>query len=371
MKILIYNWRDLKHEWAGGSEVYIFELAKRWVNMGHEVTFFCGQNVSNNLKEEEVVGKIRIYRRGNKFTLYFWGAYYYLTKFHGQFDVIVDVENGTPFFTPLFSRTPKVCLVHHVHGSQFFYEFPFPLSYIGFLIERYLFPIFYKNVPIIAVSNTTKNKLAKLGFQRSNIAVVHNAVKSIKKTGFSQTRFSHPTFVYLGRIKKYKRVDMLVRIMPEILKKVPNANLIIAGWGTEASTITDISMRSAVRKRVKIMGPVSESEKKYLLSKSWIFVNPSIGEGWGLSVIEANLYGTPAIAFRVPGLSESIKDKETGLLAENEKDLVSKILFVLMNQQERERLSKNAFLWAKQFNWDESAIKSSHILKKAQRRQNA
>ena len=49
MNILILNWRDLKHSWAGGGEIYIFEQAKRWVKMGHSVTLFCGNDVEKIL----------------------------------------------------------------------------------------------------------------------------------------------------------------------------------------------------------------------------------------------------------------------------------------------------------------------------------
>src|SRR3989304_9512460 len=122
----------------------------------------------------------------------------------------------------------------------------------------------------------------------------------------------HPTILYLGRIKKYKRVDLLVKVFPKIIESVADARLIIAGWGTEASMITDLVMRSPLRRKISLMGPVSTQEKKELLTRSSVFVNPSIGEGWGLAVIEANLYGTPAVSFRVRGLSESIKHGITG-----------------------------------------------------------
>jgi len=334
MRILIFNWRDIKHEWAGGSETYIFELAKRWAKTGHSVTLFCGQDVRDKLPDEENILGIHVIRKGTRYSLYFWAFYYYVSKFRGNFDLLIDVENGIPFFTPLFSRMPKICIVHHVHNKQFFYEFPFPLSYVGFFAEQYIFPIFYRKLPVIAVSKTTKNELAKLGFNKARISVIYNGANGKGKEKKSTSgKFTHPTILYLGRIKKYKRVDMLIKIMPEVLKHVPNANMLIAGWGTEASSVIDMSMRSIGRRKVKIIGPVSEAEKKYLLSKAWVFVNPSIGEGWGISVIEANLHGTPAIAFKVAGLSESIQDNKTGLLVKSEKELVEKIIYILKNRK--------------------------------------
>lgn len=365
MRILVFNWRDLKHIWAGGGEVYIFENASRWVKMGHEVIIFCGQDVVKDLPSYEEINGIKIYRKGGRYTLYLWAIWYYFTRLRKNADIIVDVENGIPFFTPLFSRKPKVCIVHHVHGKQFFYELPFPHNYIGFFIERIIFPIVYRNTSLIAVSLTTKKELMKMGFSNKKIEIVYNGLNGIKNRKKENViKYLNPTILYLGRIKKYKRVDLLVNIFPKILKKIPNSRLIIAGWGTEALNITDLIMRNDLRRRIILRGPVSNTEKKLLLSKSWVFVNPSIGEGWSIAVIEANYHGTPAIAFKVPGLTESIKHGETGLLGKDENDLIDKICLFLTNHTLREKLSRNAKIWAASFSWDRSAKKTITVIER-------
>lgn len=368
MRILIFNWRDLKHSWSGGGEIYIFEQASRWVKMGHEVTILCGQDEEKNLPFFEVIDGIKIYRKGGRYSLYFWTAWYYLMHFRNKSDVVIDVVNGIPFFTPLFCRVPKICYVYHVHGKQFFYEFTAPFNYIGYVIEKYIFPLFYKYIPIIAISETTKKQLVDIGFNKNKITVVYcgiNGYHHVTKTPVK--KFSNPTILYLGRIKKYKRVDLLIKLLPEIVKKVSNVRLIIAGWGTEASNVVDLAMKSPLRRKITVMGPVSSEEKKTLLSKSWIFVNPSIGEGWSIAVIEANLHGTPAIGFNVSGLTESIKNGKTGLLAQNEEDMTQKICETLMNSDLREKLSGNALNWAQDFSWDKSAKESLTILNKIRR----
>lgn len=363
MNILIYNWRDTRHEWAGGGEVYVFELAKRWVKMGHTVNLFCGQDIRENLQEEEIIDGIKVFRKGGRYGLYLWAVWYYFKKFRKETDIIVDVQNGIPFFSVLYSLRPTLSIVYHVHGKQFFLELPFPINVIGYLIEKYIFPIIYKGTKIISISQTTKNDLVSLGFASKNISVVYCGTYDKKNKHTNNVlKFSQPTILYLGRIKKYKRVDMLVRIMPEILRKVKNARLLIAGWGTEASSIADMSMRSISRRKVKIIGPVSEYEKKRLLSRAWVFVNPSIGEGWSISVIEANLYGTPAVAFNVAGLSESIRHGKTGFLVEDENDLVEKICHVLNNSKTRKFLSINAQERARDFSWDNAAKQSINII---------
>lgn len=358
MKILIFNWRDLKHSWSGGGEIYIFEQAKRWVKLGHSVTLFCGEDIEKKLPESEFIDGIKIFRKGSRYTVYLWAFWYYFTKLKGKYDLLIDVVNGIPFFTPFYSRLPKLGYVYHVHESQFFYELPFPISYIGYFIEKYLFPAVYLRTKIIAISQTTKNQLIKYGFSRNNIRIVYCGINGNVKSSNHQSKFTHPTLLYLGRIKKYKRVDLLVDLFPKIIERVPDARLIIAGWGTEASKVTDTIMKSPLRRKISLMGPVSPSEKRALLSKSWIFINPSIGEGWSIAVIEANLYGTPAVSFEVPGLAESIQSGKTGFLAKDEDDLIEKICKILNNKKLRDRLSHNALLWANNFDWDKTAKKS-------------
>ena len=288
--------------------------------------------------------------------------WYYISRLGKTCDIVVDVQNGIPFFTVLYSRKPKIAVVYHIHDQQFFIELPFPYDWIGYITEKYVFPFLYKGIHIQIISKTTKNDVLKRGIDPRHVHVVYCGINgnSVAKTSYS--KFAPPTILYLGRIKKYKRVETLVHILPAILKRVPSVHLMIAGWGTEASSVTDLSMRSSMRKRIHIIGPVSESEKKRLLQKSWVFVNPSMNEGWGISVIEANLYGTPAVAFRVQGLSESILHGKTGLLANNENEFIDYIVQLLSDKKLRDTLGVNAKRRAIEFSWDKAACESLELL---------
>ena len=364
MNILILNWRDIKHSWAGGSELYVHELAKRWTKDGNKVTLFSGQDISGDLPEREIIDGISIVRKGGRFSVYIWAMIYYLREFKKNADLIVDVENGIPFFTPFYSRKRKICLVYHVHADQWFYELPFPLNSIGYFLEKRIFPITYRNIPIMAISKSTKKALVKLGFSEKNITIVEPGV-SMKNSNIEKiNKYKTPTLIYLGRIKKYKRIDLLIEVFTEVLKKIPNAQLIIAGWGSEAPLVTDVVMRSKTRRKIHIFGPVTESEKKTLLAKSWVFVSPSLHEGWGISIIETNLLKTPTVSFNVPGLSDSIKNGYNGFVCEDKKDMVNVLNKLLTDREKREELSSNARIWAQQFTWERAAKLSLKVLHK-------
>jgi len=363
MNILIFNWRDIKHSWAGGSELYIHELAKRWKKAGHTITMFAAQDPNQKLPDREVIDGITTIRKGGRLSVYFWAPYMYLTQLRKNTDIIVDIENGIPFFTPLFSMKKKIALVYHVHGVQFFYELYFPLNIIGFLLERYIFPLLYSNVPLIAISKSTREELIKLGFHKSKISIITPGLQ-YGPFSKSKAKYKKPTILYLGRIKKYKRLDLLIDAFLEILKKIPNAKLIVAGWGTEAPQIIDIIMKNGFRRNVELLGPVSENEKRTLLQKAWIMVNPSLHEGWGITVTEANYYATPAVAFHVPGLSDSIKNNITGFLCKNNKEFVDKIVLLMQRKSLREKMGKEAHKWAKMLTWDNASKDSIALIKK-------
>ena len=94
MKILIFNWKDIKHPYYGGAEVNIHEQAKRWIKLGHEVTQFSPK--FENSKSREVIDGVEIIRGGGRFNVYIVAFFEYLFKLRKKSDVIIDIENGIP-----------------------------------------------------------------------------------------------------------------------------------------------------------------------------------------------------------------------------------------------------------------------------------
>jgi hypothetical protein len=78
-RILVFNWRDTTHLFAGGAETYIHELARRWVEAGHEVTQFSG-NDGKQSREDSIDG-VRVIRRGGFYFVYVWAFFYYMFRF--------------------------------------------------------------------------------------------------------------------------------------------------------------------------------------------------------------------------------------------------------------------------------------------------
>lgn len=359
--ILILNWRDTKHVWAGGAEVYVQEVAKRWVEAGNNVTIFCGWD--GKCPREEKIDGVNIIRRGGFYSVYPLAALYYLIRFKSIFDVIVDCENGIPFFSPLYSDIPKLLLIHHVHQEVFRKHLPFPLSNIALFLESYLMPQVYRDTQIVTISQSSKEDILKRGWGNGRDVWVVNPGISLQGSDF-YPKTPHPSFIYLGRLKAYKNVDIAIKAFAKLIYKYPEARLTIAGFGETFSDLVRLAKSLGLGNSVIFAGKVNEEEKQKLLSQSWASLQPSLFEGWGITVIEANACGTTVIASDVKGLRDSVRDGLTGYLVEpkNPAILAEAMEYLITNPSERERLEENGIYWSNYFSWDKSAWEFLNII---------
>ncbi|HUI63552.1 MAG TPA: glycosyltransferase, partial [Bacteroidota bacterium] len=161
-----------------------------------------------------------------------------------------------------------------------------------------------------------------------------------------------------------KSVDHFIQALPVVLTDMPDLKAIIAGDGDDLSRLKRIASELGIQRSVEFTGRLTEEEKVRLLRSLWFTVNTSSKEGWGLTVVEANACGTPAIAADVPGLRDAVKDEETGLLYPygDIAALSQKILWLLKHPDDRRRLIANALLWAATFDWEHAADKTLAFL---------
>ncbi len=361
MRILVFNWRDIRHPEAGGAEINIQEQAKRWVADGHQVTMFTARPRGQAYRDK--IDGMTIYRCGGRFGVYVYAVAAYLALLRWHADVILDIENGIPFFTPLYSRKPKVLLMHHLHQDQFLVEMGKVTGRFGRFMERVLVPLLYKRYAIAAVSRSTaQRKRDSLWHGHDlDIKVIYNGIDhSFYVPG--KEKSEKPTILYLGRIKRYKRLPRLIALLPELLRKVPSAELIIAGDGDAMEEVRAQVNGSDISGAVRIVGRVTEEAKLRLLQEAWVMATPSMNEGWGVTVIEANACGTPGVAFRVAGLDEAIVEGQTGFLCDDDRSFEEALVRVLSDSGLRERLSLGAIDWAAKFDWDTTARQTLEIL---------
>jgi glycosyltransferase involved in cell wall biosynthesis len=349
-KILWFNWRCWLNPDMGGAEVFTHEVAKRWTAMGHEVTLFTSK--FPGCRNEETIDGVRIVRAGGRFNVYRQAKKIYSERFAKErFDIVIDEVNTRPFFAQKFVKNNEkvVALIHQLAREFWFYETPFPISYFGYYFFENRWLKQYINVQTVTVSESTKNDLVALGFNKVSIVPEGLNFKALKVI---PEKNATPVVAFSGRLKRAKRPDHALKAFAIIKRKIPDAELWIFGDGPLRKKLQKTTGRG-----VKFFGQINNSARRRLLAKSWMLVVPGLREGWGLNIVEANGLGVPSVAYNVPGLKDSVKNQETGLLAEsgNIGELAEKIADLLKNPSKRQELSLNALDYAREFDWDITA----------------
>jgi len=354
LRILILNWRDIRHPQAGGAERYLHEIARRLVARGHSVAWLTSG--FPGAARSEVIDGISITRTGNAFSVYLAVPLEYLRSCVDRFDLIIDSENGIPFFSPMFSLKAKLCVMYHVHREVFLTQLRPPLSWLLAWIETSVMPFIYRNVTFVTISENTRDAMLSLRLSRRPIFVVPSGVDPALTPGPKSPR---PTIVYLGRLKPYKRIDLLLRAFARVRRRLPDARLRIAGRGEDEARLRELAGQLELGEAITFEGFVDEARKRTLLQEAWIYATASLVEGWGISVIEANACGTPAVAFDVPGLREAIVDGVSGVVVPGAgalaDDLADALTAILTDTSRRDTLIRGAVERAATFSWDAAA----------------
>ena len=342
----------------GGAEVFTREVLKRWAESGHDITLFASKFEGSH--DEEVVDGVRIVRQGGKFTVYWKAKKFYAEYFSKErHDVIIDEINTRPFLTPKFVRNGEsiVALIHQLAREYWFLETRFPISFLGyyFFEERWLRN--YAKIPTVTVSNSTKKDLVDLGFERVFVVGEGLNFKPLQKLAEKEC---YPVIVFAGRLKKAKRPDHAIKAFKIVRRTVPNAELWIIGDGYFRDKLMEI-----VCEGVRFFGFLSNEERRNLTKKAWVLVNPSVREGFGLNVVEANALGVPCLAYDVAGLRDAVIDSETGLLVKSGdvEALAEAVVQVLTSDVLRIRLSEKALAYSRSFSWDNVADEFMNVVR--------
>jgi glycosyltransferase involved in cell wall biosynthesis len=356
MRILWYNWRDIKHPDAGGAEVFTQEVMRRLTKKGYDITLFT-ERFSNGLQLEYIDG-VRILREGGKYSVYSKARKYY-SKHKNCYDFIIDEMNARPFLTPKFVKEkPILALCHHVSLEAWSLELPFPLGHIGYYYFHRRGLSHYRNVPTVTVSESSKKNLEKIGLKK--IFVVPEGV-SVSSLDEVPQKGHSPIIAFVGRLKRNKLPDHAVQAFAIIKKIIPDAKMWIMGDGYMRKKLEKMGNSS-----ITFYGRVEEDLKYKLLSQAHLVLVPGVHEGWGLVVTESNAMGTPAIAYNVPGLRDSVRDDETGILVKQNSPgcLAEAAISLFQDPQRLHELSYNALGFSKRFTWDKTADVFDNIIKK-------
>ena len=359
--ILIINWQDWINPQGGGAEVHLHEIFKR-LTYDYDITLLCS-GFDEASPYEEIDG-IKIHRVGSRNTFNFFvpSAYKSLCR-AGDFVLVIEDLNKIPFLGRFYIKEKRMAILHHLFGESIYLETNILFGSYVYYTER-LIPKFYRDIPITVVSESTKEDLIRMGLSAKNIEVIYNGV-DINRYQFSSKLYDRPTIVCLGRMKRYKRMDILIEGLSGVVERIPSLQVLFLGSGDYLPVLKKLAIDRGLEKIIEFKGFVPGDEKREILSKSWISVNTSPKEGWGLTSMEAQASGTPSIVPDSPGLKETVRHGETGFIYPyGSINALSSILIELLSDKERViEMGGKAREWASNFSWDYSAERMDAFIK--------
>jgi glycosyltransferase involved in cell wall biosynthesis len=363
VNILLVNWLDLENPQAGGAELHLFEIFGRLAARGHRVRLVASGWPSCAARTR--IQDIEILRAGsrNSFTVVGRGAIRRAIA-EERPDIVVEDVNKLPLFTASLSTLPSYVIVPHLFGTTAFEEVPWWQALIVWAAELPI-PRAYRRSAFHAISESTRDDLVARGVAESRVRVIHPGVDAVAfspRPGLDRT--PHPSFLYVGRLKRYKGVATAIEALASARQRRADLTLDIAGTGDDRPRLEALATRLGVRNAVRFLGFVTDEHKLRLMRTAWANVFPSVKEGWGLTVVEAAACGTPSLTSNSPGLRDSVRDGVTGFLVPHgDVDALARRMLELAERPSLvDALGKNARRFAESLTWDAAAgATESHL----------
>lgn len=354
MRILWLAHRDIQHPLAGGAERTIFELTRRFVRRGDDVTVVSGAWPA--CSRADTLSGVRIERFNDSFGPHIGGAFRLNSA--PQPDVVIDdLAHAVPWASPWISSVKGTAFFRHLHRRTLAGQVG-KIAATGIAGLERLYPFIYSDWPFVTESESSARDLCALGVPRAKCVVIPPGVDTTSFRPGARTAF--PQLIYFGGIKQYKRPEHAILGFAKVRARV-QSRLVLVGDDRRFPELRRLSETLGLGPSVEFRGKLSAEELSRVLSESWINVHCSVAEGWGYSILEAAASGVPTVAYRVPGVSESVFDGVSGrLVADGDPtSLANGITDVLANL---DSYSSGARSWALRFDWNRCAdLWSSHL----------
>ena len=342
-----YGW-----DTPGGVQIHMKELAEYFQSEGHEVSLLAPVSDESSIVEDWVVPA------GRPVPIPFNGAVARILFgpiatsrvrqwiSTGDFDLLHLHEPAIPSLALLACVAADGPMVATFHASA-------PKQKAIYAIGPILEPILEKLSARIAVSEMARETL-KVHFETEAV-VIPNGINASKYVGGMKNPdwYRPNTLGFLGRFDEPRKgLAVLLAALPEILRSVPDAQILVAGPGDQDLVLKNVD--PVLRNRIRFLGRLTEEEKADFFKSVDLYIAPNIhGESFGIILAEAMAGGSTVVASDIQAFSDLLKSGEFGALFENESsnDLARVVIRLLRNEEERVSLSERGLEYSKIFDW--------------------
>ena len=362
MKILWLTHRDPLNPKAGGAERIVYEIGTYLITKGNEVSIIAGG--WSGCKKKDYLNGMEIIRVGKRIGPHLAAPIFLLKR---KYDIIIaDLGHAVPWVSPVIFRKEIVVSFVHLHARSLPGQVNKILAYLISSLEKIYF-IIYSRAYFVTISSTSLTDLKNLGISEDHITLINPGVNNILFKPGKKTNY--PSIVYFGGMRPYKRPMEPIFVLKELLNKIKNVKLTVIGNGVLKSEMEKLAFELGIEKSIFFTGRLKDEDVAKIVSKSWLNIHCSTTEGWGISIIEAASAGTPTVAYRVPGVVDSIEDGKNGIKVEDlNREALVDAAFEILNNPNKWWVSSldvsKQYTWAKAADSWEKQIKETYYKNK-------
>ena len=371
--ILMLSWRDIRSTGSGGAELFAHEMLSRLDQTKYRIVHISPRQPG--LPDREAIDAITYLRMGNLLTVlgYAWRFY---RRNQQTIDYVIDHCNTHRFFTPLWVGKPKrIFFIHQLTREIWFAHLPFPLNALGYALETPMLRL-ARHDPTVTVSASTKQELVASGFDPARVQILPEGLNFEPWPPHAFLPKARQTFLYVGRYARYKGIEATIGALAQVKMQHPDARLWIVGkidmayytqvlkplmaaCGLTVSLPAASGVEPAAESCADIVlwGYVPQEKKLELMSRAVAALLPSQREGWGLTVTEAAVVGTPSIVYPSPGLVDAVDHGRAGYItaACTAEALATMMVSVLADAGSYARMQQRAYAFSAPLHWDHTA----------------
>ena len=374
----------------GGAELSIVIVARELRKLGHKVDVF-GVRVNSIFKEAKQLSNFSSFRIFHNAVIDFLAIHLLGFGFlkilrEEKYDIINPHHYPSPFISVLlkklgFTRAKIIWMCHGLNDVIYCKDKShWGISqFTGKIIHYLLFPFRWidkwsiKNIDAIVSNSKNIQVRVKEVYQRDSFIVnpgIDSDIFNPARVDARKYLVNRKCLLAVGRLRKRKNFDFLIRVFKKIIDIFPNVVLRIAGEGPEKENLAQLIHNLGLKGHIELLSNVSQEELARFYKACDIFVHPVVRyESWGMVILEAMAMGKPVVAINSSGPKEIIVNGQTGYLVDFSPDKFAKKIINLldspqralrMGEEGRKRVLSN-------FTWEKSAQKMERIFYKMEK----